>query len=251
MTTANNVLAVAVAEIGQGETPPGSNKTRYGAWFGTNGGRGGYLDGQPWCAMFVCWVMAKAGLPLTGAQVPDGFAWCPSGVSWFRRLGRWRGPGQLEPGDIVFFDFSGRGYAEHVGFVERVNPDGTITTIEGNTSEANNTDGGRVMRRIRQRTHVLGGGRPAYSPVRAQTPDVLPWPGRYLHLIDGGPKAWMRGDDVRTWQRILGFRGLELDGIFGPFTARQTEIMQRRLGLLADGVVGPVTWARAQTRRAA
>ena len=247
MTTVADVLAVAAAEIDQGVTPHGSNKTKYGAWFGQGSGRAGYLDGQAWCAMFVSWVLAKAGLPLTGAQVPDGFAWCPSGVAWFKRNSRWRSVNQLEPGDVVFFDFTGRGYAVHVGIVERVNSDGTVSTIEGNTSLANDTDGGRVMRRVRQRRHILGAGRPAYAPP-APVATIPPWPGP-LHLVDGG--GWMRGEAVVAWQRILGFRGQDLDGVFGPYTDRETRSLQRRLGLLADGVVGPITWARAHSQRRA
>ena len=248
MTTPNDVLSVAVAELGQGETPQRSNRTKYGAWFGSGAGKPGYLDGLAWCAMFVSWVFARAGLPLTGAQVPDGFAWCPSGVNWFKAQGRWRGAHQLTRGDVVFFDFSGRGIAEHVGIVERVNADGTITTIEGNTSEADQTNGGSVMRRTRYLRHVLGGGRPRYAAV-VQLPQTPPWPGRYLHLVDGN--RWMRGEDVKAWQRILEFRGADVDGIFGPFTSRETKRLQRQLGVLADGVVGPITWARAHARKVA
>ena len=40
-----NVLEIARAELGQTEQPAGSNRTKYGAWFG--------LDGYPWCMMFV------------------------------------------------------------------------------------------------------------------------------------------------------------------------------------------------------
>lgn len=40
-TPAQHVIAVALAELGTKELPPGSNMTKYGRWYGS--------DGQPWC----------------------------------------------------------------------------------------------------------------------------------------------------------------------------------------------------------
>jgi hypothetical protein len=56
------------------------------------------------------------------------------------------------------------------------------------------------------------------------------------------------GDEVRRWQQFL--LGLDLlqrgvDGIFGPFTDRATRAYQRRRRLVANGVVGPDTYAAA------
>lgn len=47
------------------------------------------------------------------------------------------------------------------------------------------------------------------------------------------------GDAVRLAQRKLGIRA---DGIFGPITRRAVINFQKRKGLVADGVVGPKTW---------
>ena len=48
-----------------------------------------------------------------------------------------------------------------------------------------------------------------------------------------------RGAAVRLLQRRL---GLSADGLFGPATSRAVKRFQRRRGLTADGVVGPATW---------
>jgi Putative peptidoglycan binding domain len=48
-----------------------------------------------------------------------------------------------------------------------------------------------------------------------------------------------RGPSVRLLQRRL---GVAADGVFGPGTARAVRRFQRRRGLTADGVVGPATW---------
>jgi lysozyme family protein len=49
-----------------------------------------------------------------------------------------------------------------------------------------------------------------------------------------------RGGSVRLLQRRL---GVHADGVFGPGTYRAVKRFQRRHGLHADGVVGPATWA--------
>jgi putative peptidoglycan binding protein len=50
------------------------------------------------------------------------------------------------------------------------------------------------------------------------------------------------GELVRKWQTIM---GVSPDGKFGPKTRDATIDWQRKHGLTADGVVGPITWAYA------
>jgi peptidoglycan hydrolase-like protein with peptidoglycan-binding domain len=54
------------------------------------------------------------------------------------------------------------------------------------------------------------------------------------------PRVTGRGSSVRLLQRHL---GVAADGVFGPGTARAVKRFQRRRGLTADGVVGPATWS--------
>lgn len=49
----------------------------------------------------------------------------------------------------------------------------------------------------------------------------------------------MRGDDVAILQSVIG--SVEVDGIFGKGTRAQVVTVQRRLGLVPDGVAGPLT----------
>src|SRR5258706_11937896 len=61
-------------------------------------------------------------------------------------------------------------------------------------------------------------------------------------------KPTMRGTDVMDWQRFLVNQSLltdVADGIFGPNTAKASRAYQTRVGIRADGVVGPFTLARA------
>ncbi len=157
MTTAERVLEIARAEIGYIERS--GNRTKYGQWYG--------LDGQPWCAMFVSYCFAQAGLPLP-ASTRKGFAYTPAGAAWFKRNGAWRPTmsADVQPGDVVFFYWPNMGRIAHVGIVEKVVEDGSLVTIEGNTDVVGGRSGGRVMRRVRSRVtvHRNGGfGVPAFN----------------------------------------------------------------------------------------
>ena len=134
MTTVKQVLAVAQGELGTAESPAGSNRTKYGLWYG--------LDGQPWCMMFVQWCFARAGKPL-----PYRTASCSALLRWYREHQRERIAAGPAPGDIVIYRFG------HTGIVESAS-DGTVTAIEGNTSPGeagSQSNGGGVYRRRRDR----------------------------------------------------------------------------------------------------
>lgn len=67
---------------------------------------------------------------------------------------------------------------------------------------------------------------------------------------DGGARRTlyrgMTGDDVRQWQTLMGGAGMgpgPADGQYGPRTEAATRSWQRAAGLVADGIVGPLTWA--------
>jgi hypothetical protein len=143
-------LAEARRHLGYHESPPGSNRTMFGRWFG--------LDGEPWCAIFVSYCFAVgAGVILGGGRsFTHGVASVPQLEAWLRETRCWRTRAPAR-GDIVLFDWDG-GAPDHVGIVERVGG-GRVGTIEGNTGVASNTDGGAVMRRSRPTKAVVGYGR--------------------------------------------------------------------------------------------
>ena len=136
----NKIIAIAQKEIGYTESPAGSNRTKYGEWFG--------LNGAPWCGVFVSWAYAQGGRPLGNIGFLKGFAGCQTAVEYFRKTGQITT--EPEPDDIVFFDWNGDGVYEHTGlFVRHIN-EGYFKTIEGNTSLSNQSNGGEVMERTRR-----------------------------------------------------------------------------------------------------
>jgi LysM repeat protein len=81
-------------------------------------------------------------------------------VNWFKNRGQWGHTPRV--GAVVFFDWNADGEADHVGLVETVNADGSIGTIEGNST---NPAGGRygVFRHTERAPYILGYGYPAYD----------------------------------------------------------------------------------------
>lgn len=86
---------------------------------------------EAWCADFATYV-TKQALRANGKTVPSGFG--SSSVaglkSWGQKNGRYTTDiSQAKPGDIVIFNKS------HTGIVKNILADGTVVTIEGNTSD--------------------------------------------------------------------------------------------------------------------
>lgn len=143
------VLQIAEWQIGVMESPAGSNRVKYGEAYGWNG--------VPWCLQFTWWVFKEAGFNLKKT------ASCTVLANAYKAAGQWVTK-DYKPGDIAMFDFDGKmdGETEHCGIVVDVGKD-YIVTIEGNTSENNNSNGGAVMRRKRSLNVVTGACRPMYN----------------------------------------------------------------------------------------
>ncbi len=117
------VVRMARTQLGTRES--GDNGTKYGRWYG--------MDGVPWCAIFVSWIFAKAGHALPALQGVRGFAGVAAGAEALRRRGELHKTPKV--GDIWLH----RGPSvqqDHTGIVVAVHPDGSFTTIEGNSSDA-------------------------------------------------------------------------------------------------------------------
>lgn len=132
--------------IGTKENPAGSNRVQFSTWYGIIG---------PWCAMFTTWCYDKVGSKahIRGAR----YAYVPYIVQDARRgvngLAVTNSP---QPGDLVCLDWSKDGVSDHVGLFEKWTNQGRgeFSSIEGNTSINNDSNGGQVMRRNRHRGSV-------------------------------------------------------------------------------------------------
>ena len=85
--------------------------------------------GQPWCATFVSWAAAQAGAPV--GDNGSGSASVAGIADWASRTGRLMPASSTpSPGDLILFG------DRHIGIVESVNADGSLTTVEGNHASA-------------------------------------------------------------------------------------------------------------------
>ena len=143
----SRIIEIASKEIGYEETPKNSNKTKYGKWFG--------LDGVAWCGMFVSWCYDQANQRLPNIGFSKGFAGCQTAVAYFKRNNKiTKTPSE---GDIVFFDWNKDGRYDHTGlFVKWIDEKkGLFETIEGNTAIGNDSNGGEVMARRRNKSFAI------------------------------------------------------------------------------------------------
>lgn len=188
MARASDLLELARGEIGVSESPAGSNRVKYNDAYG--GGP------KAWCCTFLWWLFREAGaskLFYGGGKT----AYCPTLLTWYKKQGRMVTDPQ--PGDIVFFDFNGNGVADHVGICEDC-ADGHITTIDGNTGEGNEANGGKVLRRTRSMSTVLAVARPAYE-VEYEQPDA--WAVKaWAAATRAGVMDGKRPKDTATRQEI-------------------------------------------------
>lgn len=199
MTTAQEFLAAAASEIGYTENPPGSNRTKFAA-------EAGHLNGYAWCMTFLNAIAVRTGLDLPPGVLTT--AYTPAAAGDFKRAERWT----LVPevGAWAFFDFPDSKYRiQHVGVVEAIHPDGTVTCIEGNTASGtagSQDNGGTVARRRRNASLVVGYGLPYYTP---EPPKLT----KEAHVLvrEGSPEAAL----VKAYPNLFGLpvRVLALDEV--------------------------------------
>jgi hypothetical protein len=121
------ILNAVSGEVGVKEQPPGSNDSpRIAQYRQATAGSGV----GPWCAYFTSWAAREAGVPLGDSgqgfgRVDDVYAWAQKAGKAIPNTG---GDVKPQPGDLIVWD-------EHIGVVKSVGSDGTINTIEGNSSD--------------------------------------------------------------------------------------------------------------------
>jgi hypothetical protein len=148
MTLQEKALEIAITQIGVQEAPghknTGKDVEKYLACVGLGAG-------FSWCMAFDYWCFNEAAERL-GRKNP---LFKTGGVleQWRQRKEKFRAQ-TPQPGDIFIMDH-GKGQG-HTGIVEKVNEDGTINTIEGNTNDEGSREGYEVCRRIRSRAKILG-----------------------------------------------------------------------------------------------
>jgi hypothetical protein len=133
----SRAFQIAVGEIGTKESPFGSNRQKYGDWYGMNG--------VPWCAIFVSYCIAKAG------RTAWRYSYVPNISS-----DAVRGVNGMSPtyspqrGDLVCYTLHGDVDC-HVAFFDEwiSSAQQEFHDLGGNTGPTNFSNGGEVLRQTR------------------------------------------------------------------------------------------------------
>ena len=169
MTTANQVMSVAISQIGY--TEGAGNSTKYGNTFGA--------PHSSWCAIFCWWCGYMAAIKHKSLNpIARSASAAYIQEETVRKGGKWilkktasekkkhAALKEIKAGDIIAFDFGEKDlYRDHVGFVERVNGE-YIITIEGNTQPDKKSERGKydkVCRKKRHYTDMCSVVRPRYT----------------------------------------------------------------------------------------
>lgn len=145
-----DIVNVALSQVGYQEGNNSSqlsgyaygsgDYTEYGRWYGLQ---------SLWCAMYVSWCAGVAGI---STNIVPKHSYTVSGLQWFMNKNQAYSRAQVaagtytpQAGDIIYFRYSrNSNMTNHVGIVTGYS-NGTVYTVEGNTSSASYSSNGGVV----------------------------------------------------------------------------------------------------------
>lgn len=136
-TKGHQLTAYELTQVGVTESPAGSNRQKYGAWYGANG--------VPWCAIFQSFCAHQVGLAFRYAYVPFVVADARAGRNGLHLVHS----SDVFEGCMVCFDWNRDGTADHIecfqGWVDK--DAGVFSTVGGNTAPpgGDQSNGGAVV----------------------------------------------------------------------------------------------------------
>ena len=202
-----------------------------------------------WCAATITALAVK----LNATDIIPPECSCTKMIALAKNMGIWIEDESVtpSPGWFALYDWGDNGSGdctgnpEHIGIVEKVE-NGNIIVIEGNYdgSDADSTDG--VERRTLKVNgrYLRGFIAPKYAVTGEEKAVTTPAANESLPMLRKGDK----GDTVKAMQILLAGYGCKCgifgaDGDFGSATEKAVKKYQEKMGLEADGICGPKTWA--------
>ena len=236
-----HLLQVASEEVGYTED---HGRTKYGTWAGD--------PAAQWCAEFLCWCVDQVDQRWNTTLLRNVYPFYTSsntGLRWFLRAGRYvvrkgkvegwgyqwlkgrssfirSGDYVPQPGDWVFFNWSGGTDTQHVAMVEYCSRDLNTARISVHVIEGNNPDS--VKRNIYELNSISIMG---YGTVH--------------DVADITMSFGNQGEKVRILQERLSYLGYldpgNISGRFGDSTAEGLRAWQADHGLTASGIANMKT----------
>lgn len=205
-----------------------------------------------WCAIFVYYCLAHCG----GANLMAGCknkAYCPTIWNWAKAKGYAHSSSSTaKMGDLVLFDWQKDGVCDHIGFVIKDLGNGKVQTVEGNTSNTSNGNGGCVQIRTRTKSVIKGFIRLPYATTKKTTTSTKKgYSGTFPTLPKKGYLGkGDKGTAVKNLQRFLNWYGnykLAVDGDFGAKTRSAVLSFQKKTKIKQDGFFGKQSLAKAKS----
>ena len=244
MAKANEVMKIAKSYVGTKESPAYSNNVIFNThYYGHEVSGGNYS----WCVVFVWDIFRMAG---ASELFYDGkkTAWCDAVRDWAKTSNLVVNKTDGKHGDLVLFDWNNNYSADHIGFIDSKNSDGTYQTVEGNTSFDNNSNGGEVQIRTRYPYEIMMIIRPKYEPEEIK-PIPEPTTNKGVTNVELRMlRKGMSGNDVRAAMLLMKDKGYypytipSTDKLFGPKMEAGVRKMQAEHNLGVDGIIGHNSW---------
>jgi hypothetical protein len=149
VATAGEIISKAESYIGTKESPPYSDNVIFNTDYYGHPVYSTATTKYHWCLVYPWDIFRMCG---ASDLFYDGkkTASCTTFMNWAISKGLEVPRDQGRMGDLIFFDWDGSGDADHVGFIKSGLNNGYYTTIEGNTSLSDQSNGGEVMLRYRK-----------------------------------------------------------------------------------------------------
>ncbi len=239
--TATAIINKAKSFIGKKESPANSNNVVFNTdYYGKEVKGASY----PWCCAFV-WDIFRmcnaSDLFYDGKKT----AYCQTVYEWAKKEKLIVAKANGKKGDLIIFDWQGDGHADHIGFIQSKNADGSYNTIEGNTAIGNDSNGGEVMKRKRAQSTILAIVRPKYKAesTESSASSVTATSKNPYSTPSTNVKKGQTGNSVKwvQWELRESGYSIKLDGDFGKNTLLAVKQFQKAKKLSVDGIVGKNT----------
>lgn len=203
-----------------------------------------------WCAAFISVIGKESG---NGDIIPWSTS-CNDQIAKFKNDGVWHTDKNVEPGDILYYDWDKLGDsrpADHVGVVESVNGN-DIVVIEGNFGNYD-SDQTVVTRRYITKSYpyIFGYARPKYIENKAEKEDKEQETEKKYKMVSVELRQISKGStgkSVKVMQTLLEQFGYSvgecgIDGEFGDDTKDAVINFQKDKKISVDGICGVQTWS--------
>lgn len=147
----------------------------------------------------------------------------------------------FQKGELALYNFNSDPLPDHIGLISQVNST-TVNSIEGNTGNLSQDNGGKVMEKVRNKSLIICS---IHWWDDEKTDDQSKKENTKVTIELNQLSKGSSGKSVENLQVLLNAKGFDcgkVDGSFGDKTFTAVKQFQSKNNLLADGVVGAKTW---------